>query len=149
MLVLRSMTKDYALAGLRLGYGVGDGPVIEALSRVRPPWNVNGLAQAAGLAALSDQAHLMTSLAALGHDKGKLIRALTSLGLQPVPSATHFFLVPVAPASAAEFRQRLLRHGILLRDCTSFGLPAHVRIATRREEDNVRLLTALRECLAE
>lgn len=149
VLVLRSMTKDYALAGLRLGYAVGENSVIEALTRVRPPWNVNALAQAAGLAALADQAHLAASLAALARDKERLTRGLADLGLQPVPSATHFFLVPVAPMRAAEFRQSLLRRGILVRDCTSFGLPAHVRIATRREADNARLLAAVRDALAE
>lgn len=149
MLALRSMTKDYALAGLRLGYAVGENSVIEALAQVRPPWNVNALAQAAGLAALSDPAHLAASLVALAREKERLIHGLADLGFQPAPSATHFFLVPITPMPAAELRQSLLRRGILVRDCTSFGLPAHVRIATRREEDNARLLAAARDLLAE
>jgi histidinol-phosphate/aromatic aminotransferase/cobyric acid decarboxylase-like protein len=65
------------------------------------------------------------------------------LGLGPVPSAAHFFLVPVGNGRA--FRAALLRHGVLVRDCTSFGLPAYVRISARRPEENERLLAAIRK----
>lgn len=143
VLVLRSMTKDYALTGLRLGYAVGHPRTIEALARVRPPWNVNAMAQAAGVAALADDAHLQRSLTKLMEAKGQLVDALSKQGLEPLPSAVHFFLVNVGDGSA--FRQRLLRGGILVRDCASFGLPAYVRIATRRPAENQQLLTAIRE----
>jgi histidinol-phosphate aminotransferase len=141
ILVLRSMTKDYALAGLRLGYAVGNEAVITALWRVRPAWNVNALAQAAGVAALSDEDHLRASVDALGQAKEKLVAALANLGLRPLSSAVHFFLVPVSDGCA--FRQELLQQGILVRDCASFGLPAFVRIATRRPEENTRLVKAI------
>ena len=141
ILVLRSMTKDYALAGLRLGYAVGSEAVITALWRVRPAWNVNALAQAAGVAALSDEDHLRASVDALGQAKEKLVAALANLGLRPLSSAVHFFLVPVGDGCA--FRQELLQQGILARDCASFGLPAFVRIATRRPEENTRLVKAI------
>jgi histidinol-phosphate/aromatic aminotransferase/cobyric acid decarboxylase-like protein len=146
ILVLRSMTKDYALAGLRLGYAVGHVPVIRALSQVRPAWNVNALAQVAGLAALRDEAHRQQSLQALAWAREELVAGLSKLGLLPLPSATHFFLVRVGDGAA--FRQVLLRQGILVRDCASFGLPAHVRIATRRPEENARLLEAIRTILS-
>lgn len=141
VLVLRSMTKDYALAGLRLGYAVGHASVIAALAGVRPAWNVNALAQAAGMAALSDEAHLRESLEALGRAKCELVASLEDLGLAPLPSAVHFFLVHVGGGRA--FRQALLQRGILVRDCDSFGLPAYVRIATRRPEENAQLLAAI------
>jgi histidinol-phosphate/aromatic aminotransferase/cobyric acid decarboxylase-like protein len=146
ILVLRSMTKDYALAGLRLGYTVSHVSVIRALSQVRPTWNVNALAQAAGLAALRDEAHRQQSLQALARAKEKLVAGLAELGLPPLPSATHFFLVRVGDGAA--FRRALLRQGILVRDCASFGLPAHVRIATRRPEENARLLETIRTILS-
>jgi L-threonine-O-3-phosphate decarboxylase len=146
ILVLRSMTKDYALAGLRLGYAVGHGWMIAALSRVRPAWNVNALAQAAGLAALGDEAHRQQSLQALAQAREELVAGLAESGLPPLPSATHFFLVRVGDGSA--FRQTLLQQGILVRDCASFGLPAYVRIATRRPEENARLLEAIRAILS-
>jgi L-threonine-O-3-phosphate decarboxylase len=146
ILVLRSMTKDYALAGLRLGYAMSHVPIIAALSRVRPAWNVNALAQAAGLAALGDEAYRQHSLQALAQSKEKLVAGLAELGLPPLPSATHFFLVHVGDGET--FRQALLRQGILVRDCASFGLPAYVRIATRRPEENARLLEAIRAILS-
>ncbi|MBS1252234.1 MAG: Histidinol-phosphate aminotransferase [Anaerolineales bacterium] len=143
LLVLRSMTKDYALAGLRLGYASGYARVIEALASVRPPWNVNAMAQAAGVAALSDEVHLQRSLSRLVEDKAALVTGLSELGLASLPSAVHFFLIDVGDGAA--FRRKLLRHGILVRDCASFGLPAYVRIAARRPEENQRLLAAIRE----
>ena len=143
ILVLKSMTKDYALAGLRLGYAVGHEAVIAAVARVRPAWDVNALAQAAGLAALSDQAHLERTLAALAREKARLVAGLREIGLCPYPSATHFFLLPVGDGAA--FRRELLRRHIQVRDCASFGLPAYVRIATRLPEENDRLLAVLRE----
>jgi histidinol-phosphate aminotransferase len=141
VLVLRSMTKDYALAGLRLGYAVGNEAAIAALARVRPPWNVNALAQAAGLAALTDCEHLARSMGLLQQDKHHLVNGLVALGLQVRPSATHFFLVETGDGAAT--RRALLRQGLLVRDCASFGLPAFVRIAARKRDENLRLITAL------
>jgi len=141
LLVLRSMTKDYALAGLRLGYAVGDERLIHALEAVRPAWNVNALAQAAGLAALSDEPYYQITLAQLRDEKTFLLNGLKELGFSPVPSPTQFFLLPVG--NAAQFRQNLLRHGILVRDCTSFGLPEYVRISPRTRQENQRFLNDL------
>jgi histidinol-phosphate aminotransferase len=143
VLVLRSMTKDYALAGLRLGYANGDEHIIQALATVRPAWNVNSLAQAAGLAALADEDYYQATLALLQEERDFLLRGLVALGYQPIPSKTHFFLLPVK--DAAGFRQTLLTHGILVRDCTSFGLPEHIRISTRTREQNQRLLNCLQK----
>ncbi len=143
MLVLRSMTKAYALAGLRLGYAVGSPDILEALRRARPPWSVNALAQAAGIAALQDTAHLTHCLARIAQAKHDFVAGLSALGLTPVPSTTHFFLVRVG--NGAGCRQALLQRGMLVRDCASFGLPEYIRVATRRPEENARLLTALEE----
>ncbi len=146
VLTLRSMTKDYALAGLRLGYLVADESVVDALVRVRPPWNVNAMAQAAGVAALEAEDYVQTSIARLCKAKRSLLEAMEALGLEPLPSATHFFLLAVD--DAATVRRDLLAQGIQVRDCTSFGLPHHVRIATLRPPDNARLIEALQEILA-
>lgn len=146
VLVVRSMTKDYALAGLRLGYAGGMPTLIEALARVRPAWNVNALALAAGLVALEDDEYQQHCLAALMEAKQALVGGLTDLGWTPLPSAVHFFLMQVGEGAA--LRRALLRQGILVRDCASFGLPAYVRIATRRPEENARLLAALRTMAA-
>lgn len=142
ILSLRSMTKDYALAGLRLGYAVGSHEVVRALVSVCPPWSVNAVAQAAGLAALEDDAHLRRTLNALNQAKELFVAGLVHAGLDVFPSATHFFLVRVG--DGARFRRALMQHGIQVRDCASFGLPAFVRIATRRPEENERLINAVR-----
>ncbi len=141
LLILRSMTKDYALAGLRLGYALGHPDLIAHLSRVRPAWNVNGLAQAAGLAALADADYLQRTLAGLRTAKRHLVADLQALGLAVLPSAVNYFLVRVGDAT--QFRRDLLAHGLMVRDCTSFGLPDYVRIATRTPDDNARLLAAI------
>jgi L-threonine-O-3-phosphate decarboxylase len=145
VLVLRSLTKDCGLAGLRLGYAVGADSLIGALRQAQPPWSVNAVAQAAGVAALRDPDHRRASLERLAQAKQGLVAGLIRLGLEPVPSAVHFFLLRVG--NGAAFRQSLLRRGILVRDCASFGLPTHVRIAARRPEENERLLTAIREVI--
>jgi histidinol-phosphate aminotransferase len=145
VLVLRSMTKDFALAGLRLGYAVGAEELIASLARVRPPWSVNALAQAAGVAALHDREHLARSLELLAAAKGELMAALTALGMRVLPSAAPFFLVRVGDGAAV--RLALLRQGILVRDCASFGLPEFIRICPRRPEENARLVAALREVI--
>jgi L-threonine-O-3-phosphate decarboxylase len=143
MLVLRSMTKAYALAGLRLGYAIGSPDILEALRRARPPWSVNALAQAAGIAALQDTAHLTHCLARIAQARHDFVAGLSALGLTTVPSTTHFFLTRVG--NGASCRQALLQRGMLVRDCASFGLPEYIRVATRRPEENARLLTALEE----
>jgi histidinol-phosphate aminotransferase len=145
VLVLRSLTKDCGLAGLRLGYAVGPEPVIEALRRVQPPWSVNAFAQAAGVVILQDGRRGMPSLSRLVQAQADLRAGLTALGLRPLPSAAPFFLVRVG--DGAGFRRSLLALRILVRDCASFGLPEYVRICTRRPEENERLLAAVREML--
>jgi histidinol-phosphate aminotransferase len=125
-----------------LGYAAGDKRLIQLLTSVRPAWNVNALSQAAGLAALHDKAHQQTTLAQLEQEKHFLLTGLTTLGFAPVPSQTQFFLVSVGNATV--FRQNLLPQGILVRDCTSFGLPNHIRISPRTRKENLLLLEALK-----
>ncbi len=145
--VLRSMTKDYALAGLRLGYLLACAGIVEAVRRVQPPWSVNAVAQAAGLAALRSGTYRQDTLAETRQAALELRQALLVLGLRVRPSDTHFSLVQVGDASRT--RADLLRRGILVRDCTSFGLPAFVRVATRRPGENRRLIAAWRDLLEE
>jgi threonine-phosphate decarboxylase len=147
LLILRSMTKDYALTGLRVGYTVAAPSIIAALERAQPPWSVNALAQAAALAALEDTDHLRATLAQTRQDSADLRAGLLAAGFAPLPSAVHFCLLPVQ--AAPEWKAALLARGILVRDCTSFGLPQHIRIATRTAEENRRLLDALVACKEE
>jgi histidinol-phosphate aminotransferase len=143
VLVLRSMTKDYALAALRLGYAVGTPALIALLARAQPPWSVNALAQTAGVAALGDPPHLAWGLAELARATESLRSALFERG--PLSSAANFFLLRVGDAAAV--RLALLHRSILVRDCASFGLPDYIRIAPRKPQDNTLLVAALSEVL--
>ncbi len=137
ILVLRSLTKAYGLAALRLGYAVGPRERIAELIRVRPPWNVNAFAQAAGVAALRDTTHLQQSLEVLNREKQQLLTAFHQLGLRCIESPTPFLMVEVPNASAVV--ADLCQRRILVRDCASFGLTDLVRICPRRPDENSQL----------
>ncbi len=140
--ILRSMTKDYGLAGLRLGYAVAGAEIITNLRRVCPPWNVNAAAQGAGLAALNTDDFLKQSQKRIRQSKQFLISELSRIGLYPLPSRTNFFLIKVGNGKA--FRKALLRHGILVRDCASFGLTDYIRIAPRTLSDCRKLIEVVK-----
>jgi histidinol-phosphate aminotransferase len=99
----------------------------------------------AGLAALSDKDHLRETLPKIAEAKAYLLEELTRLGLRVVPSAANFLLVEVGDGQS--LRRKLLSHGLMVRDCTSFGLPEYVRIAVRRLEECRRLIKTLRQLL--
>jgi histidinol-phosphate aminotransferase len=145
MIILRSLTKEHGLAGLRLGYAVSDPDRIETLRAVQPPWSVNSLAQIAGIAALQPEiTHWRSqSLARLHEDAGQLWRQLIESGFRVLPTATPYALVEVG--RAADFRHSLLKQGLLVRDCASFGLPNYIRIAAQKPHANKKLVAALRD----
>ncbi|MXX19532.1 MAG: histidinol-phosphate aminotransferase family protein [Dehalococcoidia bacterium] len=145
--ILRSMTKDHALAGVRLGYLAAQPEVIDGARALQHAWSVNAVAQAAGLAALADEAHLAAACEVIREGKGYLWAELDTLGLTVSPSATNFLLVKVGDAGGV--RRALLRRGLAVRDCASFGLPEHIRVAVRRKPECARLIEALREVLAD
>lgn len=141
LIILRSMTKDYALAGLRLGYAVAAEAVITVLKRVRPPWNVSSVAQAAGIAALNAEGYVEACAVKLRESKEFLVQELQRIGCSPLPSAANFFVVKVKNASG--LRQTLLQKGILVRDCSSFGLPNYIRLAPRTMTECETLIAAI------
>jgi len=141
LVVLRSLTKSHALAGLRLGYLVAAETVAAAVGQMQPPWTVNALAQAAGIAALGDEEHLAMGQRLARRARARLVDGLRQMGFACVPSRTSFWLVRVG--DGRHVRDELLRRGILVRDCRSFGLPAYIRVAARPMEECDRLLTVL------
>jgi len=143
VLLCRSMTKDFALAGLRLGYGVASSEIINHLKKARPPWNVNSMAQQAGITALQCDQYLAECITSIFEAKQYLIDELTALGLKTIPSQTHYFLIKVG--NAAKFRETLLNEGFAVRDCTSFGLHQYIRIAPRAMEDCRELIEAIKK----
>jgi histidinol-phosphate aminotransferase len=152
LVLLHSMTKAPALAGLRLGYALAAPEVASALAAIRPPWNVSGPAQAAGVAALSLPArlHLDRCRAALARSAAYLRRELARLGLPALPGVANYLLVDVSGIGGGRsVRAALLRSGLQVRDCASFGLAGHVRVAVRRPEECERLVAALKRLARE
>ncbi len=149
LIVTRTFSKAYGLAGLRIGYGVADPTVVADLERVRPPFNVNRIAQAAALAALGDRAHLRRSV--LNNERGKryLGVAFGRLGLAFTPTHANFFLVDFGSRglSGATVYERLLRRGVVVRPMGGYGLKSHVRVSIGAPEENRRLVAELKALL--
>lgn len=141
ILLIRSLTKDGGLAGLRLGYALAGPSIIRALAALRPPWSVSSAAQAAGLAALRDEGHRRRGLDEVARAKALLEDGFGGLGLPVTAGAANFLLVRVG--DGARFRDRLLRRGICVRDCASFGLPEFVRVGVRPVAECRRLIAAV------
>jgi len=141
--VMRSMTKDYGIAGIRLGYLVAGPPVLARLRPRQPSWSVSGVAQEAGLYALTHGWHVARAKEEVRRAKAYLAGELKRLRLAYQPSSANFLLVKVGDAS--HIRAQLLKRGMLVRDCASFGLPAYIRIGIRRTADCRRLVAGLRE----
>ena len=146
VVLLRSLTKDHALAGVRLGYLVAQPEVVTRVRALQHVWSVNAVAQAAGRAALDDDAHVAAARKLIGEAKAYLLAELQAMGLPAVPSAANFLLVRVG--NARDIRGALLRRGVAVRDCASFSLPDYIRVALRKPEECARLVQSLREVLA-
>jgi threonine-phosphate decarboxylase len=149
--VLRSMTKFYAIPGLRLGYAIGHEDVIRRCTDQLEPWSVNTPAQVAGVASLADADYRERTIRYVSEEREALARGLAELpGLAPYPSSANFLLVEIrSGCTSAELRSRLLEKRILIRDCSNFqGLDGRFfRVAVRTGEENRRLCAALAEVL--
>jgi len=146
VLVLRTFSKIYGLAGLRIGYGIGPAPLVGLLNRAREPFNTNSLAQAAATAALSDEQHVASTRAITETGRKFLTEQCRALGLRVVPSVANFLLVDVGrpgPATA----DALLRHGVIVRPMAGYGFPTHLRISVGTPPENERCIAALKAVL--
>jgi histidinol-phosphate aminotransferase len=141
---VRSLTKDHAIPGVRVGYLVATPKIVARVEEQRPAWSTSSMSQAAALVACREHRFVEESRRKLLADRTRMTSRLRGLGLSPLASTTPFFLVRVAEAT--ELRIRLLaRHNILVRDCASFGMPDFIRLAARPEPDCERLVAALKE----
>ncbi len=145
LVVSRSFSKAYGLAALRVGYGVMAAEVADMMNRVRQPFNVNALAQAAAVAALEDVAYVDESRAMNREGLAQLYAGLDALGLAYVRSHGNFVLVKVG--DAARINTALLHKGVIVRPVASYALPEWLRISVGLPRENERFLTALREIL--
>lgn len=148
VIVLRTFSKAYGLAGLRVGYGFARPEITQHLFKVREPFNVSSVAAAAAEAALDDVEFLDRVRKTVWVSKRLMYRGLEQLGLRYVPTEANFVLIDVK-RSAKEVADALLRKGVIVRPCEPFGLPNHLRVDVGTPETVERFIAALREVLRE
>ena len=146
VLVLRTFSKIYGMAGIRLGYAFGHAGVIDALAKVKPAFTVNALAQVAGVAALEDDAFVRRSIEENRRGRRQFYNAFDRLGLEYAESHTNFVLVRIGP-HALDVVDGLLRQGIIVRPMVGYELPEFLRISIGTPEQNERLMRELEQLL--
>jgi histidinol-phosphate aminotransferase len=147
LVVLRTFSKIYGMAGLRLGYGVARPDVVEYIDRVRAPFNVNLVAQAAGVAALQDVDHVEKSRALVHAERPLLAESLKALGATVVPSQGNFVLADFPGRSGKDLFEALLREGVVVRPLGGYGFPTAHRITVGLRHENEKCLAALAKVL--
>ncbi len=147
LVVCRTFSKAYGLAGLRVGYALSDPGVADLLNRIRQPFNVNSVALAGALAALDDEGHLQATLKLNRQGMRQLRDGLQALGFAVLPSACNFLLCDFG-RPAAPINEALLRQGVIVRPVGNYGLPNHLRISIGTSAQNQRLLEALSSTLS-
>jgi histidinol-phosphate aminotransferase len=146
LVITRTFSKVYGLAGLRVGYALAASAVADLMNRVRQPFNVNSLSLAAAAAALDDEDFVRESYELNCRGMAQIISGLRQQGLEHIPSYGNFVTFKV-PGAAAVF-QRLLRAGVIVRPIAAYGMPDHLRVSIGLETENARFLDALRQALA-
>jgi histidinol-phosphate aminotransferase len=146
LVVSRTLSKAYGLAGLRVGFGVANAQAVEVMDRVRQPFNVNQLAMVAACAALGDEAFIEKSREVNAAGLEQLRMGFERLGLEYIPSHGNFVTVRVG--DAARVYGSLLRQGVIVRPIAGYGLPEHLRVTVGLPEHNTRFLQALERALA-
>jgi len=148
LIITRSFSKAYGLAGLRIGYGIAQPDVVNAMNAVREPFNVNSLAQLAAVAALEDSAFLEKTRKGVADGKRYLMKELSALMLRSIPSATNFILIELGP-NAAQVAEGLFEHGVIVREMSGWGLSSCIRVTIGTLEENRAFIKALKQCLTQ
>jgi histidinol-phosphate aminotransferase len=142
LLILRTFSKVYGLAGLRIGYGIGRPELLSAMNRLRTPFNTSGVAQAAALAALDDNEHVTRCIETNATERKRLSEGLARLGFRPVPSEANFVFMVVGPEAKA-LSDDLLQMGVIVRPLGWMGFPEAIRISVGTAEENDKCLSAV------
>jgi histidinol-phosphate aminotransferase len=146
LVILRTFSKVYGLAGLRIGYAVGTAGVVAAMNKLRTPFNTSGVSQAAALAALDDAEHVKRSIETNAQQRTRLFQEFQKLELRAVRSHTNFIFIDVGP-TASGLNDELLREGVIVRPLGWMGFPQAIRVTVGTGEENDKLLAALGRCL--
>src|SRR5208337_1484371 len=148
LLTLKTFSKVYGLAGLRIGYGIGHPTLVAEMNKLRTPFNVTSVGQAAALAALDDLEHVRRSVEMNHTERTRLFGELQRVGLQPVASETNFLFVPLAGMEAKGMCDELLQAGVIVRPLAWMGFPEAIRISVGNPEENAKLLAAMAKVMA-
>jgi len=143
LVVLRTFSKGYGLAGVRVGYAVSHPEVADALNRIRPAFNVSNVAQAGAAAAIADQAYMLDGARRIVAERERVAGALRALRVDCAPSAANFLMADLGER-APQIYEQLLRGGLIVRPLGGYGLPRHLRVSIGLPEQNERLLAQLR-----
>ncbi len=146
VILLRTFSKAYGLAGLRIGYGIANEEIIDYLNRVRPPFNVNSVAQAAALAALDDDEHIKKSVESNKRGKEFLYREFERLGIKYVKTYSNFILFDVGEDADSVYN-KLLKKGIIVRSMSGYGYRTMLRVTIGTMDENEMFIGGLREVL--
>ncbi len=146
ILTVRTFSKIYGLAGIRLGYGVGNEKIVSQMQRVRHPFNVSSLAQAGGIAALDDKEHIARSKEINQKGLKYLSSELGELGIKSAPTYTNFILIDLESDPMPVYNS-LLKQGVIVRPVAGYGLKTHLRVTVGQMDENVRFIEALKKVL--
>ena len=141
--ILRTFSKIYGLAGLRIGYGIAQPYLVSCLNKIKGPFNTNSLAQAAALAALDDEEHLKKSLANNRNGLTYLYSELDKLGIEYIPTQANFFLIEIGENALGVY-EALLKEGVIVRTMTGYGLQNYLRISVGLPAENEKFIKALK-----
>jgi len=147
LLILRTFSKVYGLAGMRIGFAIGRPELLAAMNKLKTPFNTSGVAQAAALAAIDDREHVARCIETNAIERARLTEGLRALGLRPVTSETNFIFMEVGP-EAKEICDALLHKGVIVRPLGWMGFPEAIRISVGTAEENDKCLAAMAEVLA-
>jgi histidinol-phosphate aminotransferase len=147
LLTLKTFSKVYGLAGLRIGYGIGHPTLVAEMNKLRTPFNVTSVGQAAALAALDDAEHVRRSVEMNHAERARLFRRLQGMGLRPVASETNFLFIPTG-ANAKGMCDELLHEGVIVRPLAWMGFPDAIRISVGDPDENSKLLAAMAKVMA-
>lgn len=148
VIILRTFSKGYGLAGLRLGYAIAQPELVTYMERVRQPFNVNIVAQVAGLAAIDDKAFLKKTRQLILNGKKFIYQELSQMGLGYLPSVANFVLIDVEKDSKDVFKA-MLKFGVIVRDMKQYGLDNFIRLTIGTQKENIRSVRTLRKVLKE
>lgn len=146
LIVTRTFSKAYGLAGLRVGFGVSNTEIIKYMETVRDPFNVNSLAQIGAIGALKDKKFLSKSKKTVREGKKFLYSELKAMGVRYVPSVTNFILIELGPKSC-EIAEKLLKKGVIVRNMKAWGMENFIRVTVGKESENKRFIKELKRIL--